>query len=128
MKFYLNEWINTRIVPNYKSHNQIKLTIKKANIKAFYLDNNNTIEDIFVNKAAKRVEIDVYVIIEIIDSNDKNLAYLDLKAFKSKELAENISLNENDHVIQNMINETLMDFDKLAVAKIKEIFSNYLSI
>ena len=43
-------------------------------------------------------------------------------------MAENISLNENDHVIQNMINETLMDFDKLAVAKIKEIFSNYLII
>ena len=128
MKFYLNEWTKNRIVPNYKSHNQIKLTIKKANIKAFYLDSNNKIEDIFVNKAAKRVEIDVYVIIEIIDSNDKKLAYLDLKAFKSKELAENISLNENDHVIQNMINETLMDFDKLAVAKIKEIFSDYLSI
>ena len=61
-----------------------------------------------------------------MDQNDKNLAYIELKVFKSKELTENISLNENDHVIQNMINETLMDFDKLAVAKIKGYFLNYL--
>ena len=44
------------------------------------------------------------------------------KAFKSKELAENISLNERDYYIQEMIDEIMRDFDKLAVSKIKEIF------
>ena len=128
MKFYIDEWIKTRIAPNYESENLIKIIINKANIKAFSLNNNNNIQDIFINKAAKRVEIDVYLIIEIIDAKNKKLAYLDLKAFKSKELDENISLKKKDYIIQNMINETLMDFDKLAIAKMKEIFSAYVRI
>ena len=70
--------------------------------------------------------MDIYIIIEIIDSSEEKLAYVDLKAFKSKELAENISLNERDYYIQEMIDEIMRDFDKLAVSKIKEIFYKYI--
>ena len=127
IKYYLDEWIASRIISNYESENTIKISIEKANVKAFSLDNNN-IEDIFKNKAAARIEIDVFVIIEIVDANDNNLAYLDLKVFKSKELSENISLNEKDYFIQKMINETIIDFDKLAIGKIKEVFLNYIKV
>ena len=128
VNYYINEWINYRIAPNYLAENTIKITIKNANIKAFSLEDNNKIEDIFIYKAGIRLEVDIYMIIEIIGPNSNNLAYLDLKAFKSKELTENISLNEKDFEIQNIINDTIKDFDKLAVQKIKEVFINFVKL
>jgi len=124
----ISKWIEARIIPNFDNENYIKIIIKKANIMAFSLDDNNKIEEIFISKAAVRIEVEIFIVIEIIDSNSKKLAYLDLKAFKSKELSENISLNEKDFYIQEMINSTMIDFDKLAVSKIKEIFYEYIKI
>lgn len=123
---YVNKWIKARITTNLENENLVKIKIIKANVKAFPLNINNKLEEIFVNKAAVRIELDIYIIIEIIDSSEEKLAYVDLKAFKSKELAENISLNERDYYIQEMIDEIMRDFDKLAVSKIKEIFYKYI--
>ena len=128
INLYMNKWIKARIITNYENENLIKIKIIKSNVKAFPLNGSNKIEEILINKAAVRIELDIYIVIEIIDSNEKKLAYVDLKAFKSKELAENISLNEKDYYIQEMINEIMRDFDKLAVNKIKEIFNKYIKI
>lgn len=123
---YMSKWIKARINTNLENENLVKIKIMKANAKAFPLNSDNKLEEIFVNKAAVRIELDIYIIIEIIDSNEEKLAYIELKAFKSKELAENISLNERDYYIQEIINEIMRDFDKLAVNKIKEIFYKYI--
>tara|TARA_B100000686_G_scaffold149590_1_gene156842 strand:- start:4081 stop:4665 length:585 start_codon:yes stop_codon:yes gene_type:complete len=128
VKLNMSKWIKARIIPNFNNENFIKIIIEKANVKAFPIDNNNKIEDIFLNKAAIKIEVDIFIIIEIIDTNSEKLAYLDLKAFKSKDLPENISLNEKDYYIQEMINDIMRDFDKLAVNKIKEIFYQYIKI
>ena len=127
IKSNLKKWANARIKTNSNDENILKLIIKKASTKAFALDQENNLEDIFFSKAALKIEIDVFIVIEIINSNNEKLAYVDIKIFKSKEFSKNISLNERDYYIQEMINDTVNDFDSLAINKMKEIFINYIT-
>jgi len=127
IKSNLKKWANARIQTNSHDENIVKLIIKKASTKAFSLGQENNLEDIFTSKAALKIEIDVFIVVEIINSNNKKLAYVDIKIFKGKEFSENISLNERDYYIQEMINDTVNDFDSLAINKMKEIFINYIT-
>ena len=127
IKSNLKKWANARIKTNSNDENIVKLIIKKASTKAFSLDQENNLEDIFLSKASLKIEIDVFIVIEIINANNEKLAYVDIKIFKSKEFSENISLNERDYYIQEMINDTVNDFDRLAINKMKEIFINYIT-
>ncbi len=127
IKSNLKKWANARIKTNSNDENIVKLIIKKASTKAFSLDQENNLEDIFLSKASLKIEIDVFIVIEIINANNEKLAYVDIKIFKSEEFSENISLNERDYYIQEMINDTVNDFDRLAINKMKEIFINYIT-
>ena len=127
IKSNIKKWANARIKTNLNDENILKLIIKKANTKAISLNQENKLQDIFLVKAALKIEIDVFVVIEIINANNKKLSYIDIKIFKSKEFSENISLNERDYYIQGMINDTVNDFDRLAINKMKEIFINYIT-
>ena len=127
IKSNLKKWVNARIKTNSNDENIVRLIIKKASTKAFSLDQENNLEDIFLSKASLKIEIDVFIVIEIINANNEKLAYVDIKIFKSEEFSENISLNERDYYIQEMINDTVNDFDRLAINKMKEIFINYIT-
>ena len=61
------------------------------------------------------------------DNNIKSIGLSDTSNLcGSLEFSENISLNERDYYIQEMINDTVNDFDRLAINKMKEIFINYI--
>ena len=56
---YMSKWIKARINTNLENKNLVKIKIMKANAKAFPLNSDNKLEEIFVNKAAVRIELDI---------------------------------------------------------------------
>ena len=62
------------------------------------------------------------VTIDLLDQNNERISYVNIKVFKSQELTGNISLLEKDYRIQEMSRSIMMDFDSLAINKLKEVF------
>ena len=91
-------------------------------IKAFLINQNAKIEEVFVSNAAINIEMNLDITIDLLDENANRISYVDIKVFKSQEFGDNISLLEKDYLIQEMSRSLMKDFDSLAINKLKEIF------
>jgi hypothetical protein len=119
----LSSWAEVRLRPvEVNNHGALKVIINTASIKALPISNNTKIEDLFVSNVAVNIEMNLDVTIELLDENGNQISYVDVKVFKSKELADNISLLEKDYIIQEMSKALMKDFDSLVINKLKEIF------
>ena len=119
----VNYWSIARL--NAESMNNtgnLQVTINEASIKALPVEENNKIEELFISNAASNIEMNLDVTIDLLDQNNERISYVNIKVFKSQELTGNISLLEKDYRIQEMSRSIMMDFDSLAINKLKEIF------
>ena len=119
----VNYWSIARL--NAESMNNIgnlQVTINEASIKALPVEENNKIEELFISNAASNIEMNLDVTIDLLDQNNERISYVNIKVFKSQELTGNISLQEKDYRIQEMSRSIMMDFDSLAINKLKEVF------
>ena len=119
----VNYWSIARL--NAESMNNtgnLQVTINEASIKALPVLENNKIEELFISNAASNIEMNLDVTIDLLDQNNERISYVNIKVFKSQELTGNISLLEKDYRIQEMSRSIMMDFDSLAINKLKEVF------
>ena len=119
----VNYWSIARL--NAESMNNtgnLQVTINEASIKALPVEENNKIEELFISNAASNIEMNLDVTIDLLDQNNEKISYVNIKVFKSQELTGNISLLEKDYIIQEMSRSIMMDFDSLAINKLKEVF------
>ena len=119
----INEWASARLKPvQVNNTGNLKVIVNNASIKAFFINQNTKIEEIFVSNAAINIEMNLDITIDLLDENANRISYVDIKVFKSQELGDNISLLEKDYLIQEMSRSLIKDFDSLAINKLKEIF------
>jgi len=119
----VNYWSIARL--NAESMNNtgnLQVTINEASIKALPVEENNKIEELFISNAASNIEMNLDVTIDLLDQNNERISYVNIKVFKSQELTGNTSLLEKDYRIQEMSRSIMMDFDSLAINKLKEVF------
>ena len=119
----VNYWSIARL--NAESMNNtgnLQVTINEASIKALPVEENNKIEELFISNAASNIEMNLDVTIDLLDQNNEKISYVNIKVFNSQELSGNISLLEKDYRIQEMSRSIMMDFDSLAINKLKEVF------
>ena len=119
----VNYWSIARL--NAESMNNtgnLQVTINAASIKALPVEENNKIEELFISNAASNIEMNLDVTIDLLNQNNERISYVNIKVFKSQELTGNISLQEKDYRIQEMSRSIMMDFDSLAINKLKEVF------
>ena len=124
----VNYWSIARL--NAESMNNtgnLQVTINEASIKALPVEENNKIEELFISNAASNIEMKLDVTIDLLDQNNEKISYVNIKVFKSQELTGNISLLEKDYIIQEMSRSIMMDFDSLAINKLKEVFKKRIS-
>ena len=76
-----------------------------------------------MSNAAINIEMNLDVNIDLLNEKGNRISYVNIKVFKSQELGGNISLLEKDYKIQEMSRYMMMDFDSLAINKIKEVFN-----
>ena len=120
----VSSWSIARL--NTETSNNIgnlKVIINEASIKALPISDNNKIEELFMSNAAINIEMNLDVIIDLLNEKGNRISYVNIKVFKSQELGSNISLLEKDYKIQEMSRYMMMDFDSLAINKIKEVFN-----
>ena len=120
----VNYWSIARL--NAESMNNtgnLQVTINAASIKALPVEENNKMEELFISNAASNIEMKLDVTIDLLDQNNERISYVNIKVFKSQELTGNISLLEKDYRIQEMCRSIMMDFDSLAINKLKEVFN-----
>ena len=120
----VSSWSIARL--NTETSNNIgnlKVIINEASIKALPISDNNKIEELFMSNAAINIEMNLDVNIDLLNEKGNRISYVNIKVFKSQELGGNISLLEKDYKIQEMSRYMMMDFDSLAINKIKEVFN-----
>ena len=120
----VSSWSIARL--NTETSNNIgnlKVIINEASIKALPISDNNKIEELFMSNADINIEMNLDVNIDLLDEKGNRISYVNIKVFKSQELGGNISLLEKDYKIQEMSRYMMMDFDSLAIHKIKEVFN-----
>ena len=121
----VNHWSIARLnAESINNTGNLKVTINEASIKALPVEENNKIEELFISNAASNIEMNLDVTIDLLDKNNERISYVTIKVFKSQELKGNISLLEKDYRIQEMSRSIMMDFDSLAINKLKEVFKN----
>ena len=119
----VNNWSIARLnTESINNTGNLKVTINEASIKALPVEENNKIEELFISNAASNIEMNLDVTIDLLDQNNERISYVTIKVFKSQELKGNISLLEKDYRIQEMSRSIMMDFDSLAINKLKEVF------
>ena len=119
----INEWALARLKPvKVNNTGNLKVIVNNASIKAFLINQNAKIEEVFVSNAAINIEMNLDITIDLLDENANRISYVNVKVFKSRELGDNISLLEKDYLIQEMSRSLIKDFDSLAIKKLKEIF------
>ena len=119
----VNHWSIARLnAESINNTGNLKVTINEASIKALPVEENNKIEELFISNAASNIEMNLDVTIDLLDHNNERISYVNIKVFKSQELTGNISLLEKDYRIQEMSRSIMMDFDSLAINKLKEVF------
>ena len=124
----INYWSIARLNTEASSNRgNLKVIINESSIKALPISENNKIEDLFISNAATNIEMNLDITIELLNENSERISYINLKAFKSQELAGNISLLEKDFRIQEMSRSLMLDFDNLAINKLKEVFKKRIS-
>ena len=119
----VNYWSIARLnAESINNTGNLQVTINEASIKALPVEENNKIEELFISNAASNIEMNLDVTIDLLDQNNERISYVNIKVFKSQELTGNISLLEKDYRIQEMSRSIMMDFDSLAINKLKEVF------
>ena len=119
----VNYWSIARLnAESINNTGNLKVTINEASIKALPVEENNKIEELFISNVASNIEMNLDVTIDLLDQNNERISYVTIKVFKSQELKGNISLLEKDYRIQEMSRSIMMDFDSLAINKLKEVF------
>ena len=119
----VNYWSIARLnAESINNNGNLQVTINEAIIKALPVEENNKIEELFISNAASNIEMNLDVTIDLLDQNNEKISYVNIKVFKSQELTGNISLLEKDYIIQEMSRSIMMDFDSLAINKLKEVF------
>ena len=119
----VNYWSIARLnAESINNNGNLQVTINEASIKALPVEENNKIEELFISNAASNIEMNLDVTIDLLDQNNERISYVNIKVFKSQELTGNISLLEKDYRIQEMSRSIMMDFDSLAINKLKEVF------
>ena len=119
----VNYWSIARLnAESINNTGNLQVTINEASIKALPVAENNKIEELFISNAASNIEMNLDVTIDLLDQNNERISYVNIKVFKSQELSGNISLLEKDYRIQEMSRSIMMDFDSLAINKLKEVF------
>ena len=119
----VNYWSIARLnAESMYNTGNLQVTINEASIKALPVEENNKIEELFISNAASNIEMNLDVTIDLLDQNNERISYVNIKVFKSQELTGNISLLEKDYRIQEMSRSIMMDFDSLAINKLKEVF------
>ena len=119
----VNYWSIARLnAESINNTGNLKVTINEASIKALPVEENNKIEELFISNVASNIEMNLDVTIDLLDHNNERISYVNIKVFKSQELTGNISLLEKDYRIQEMSRSIMMDFDSLAINKLKEVF------
>ncbi len=120
----VNYWSIARLnTESINNTGNLQVTINEAGIKALPVEENNKIEELFISNAASNIEMNLDVTIDLLDQNNERISYVNIKVFKSQELTGNISLLEKDYRIQEMSRSIMMDFDSLAINKLKEVFN-----
>ena len=120
----VSSWSIARL--NTETSNNIgnlKVIINEASIKALPISDNNKIEELFMSNADINIEMNLDVNIDLLNEKGNRISYVNIKVFKSQELGSNLSLLEKDYKIQEMSRYMMMDFDSLAINKIKEVFN-----
>ena len=119
----VNYWSIARLnTESINNTGNLQVTINAASIKALPVAENNKIEELFISNAAFNIEMNLDITIDLLDQNNERISYVNIKVFKSQELTGNISLLEKDYRIQEMSRSIMMDFDSLAINKLKEVF------
>ena len=119
----VNYWSIARLnAESINNTGNLQVIINAASIKALPVAENNKIEELFISNAASNIEMNLDVTIDLLDQNNERISYVNIKVFKSQELTGNISLLEKDYRIQEMSRSIMMDFDSLAINKLKEVF------
>lgn len=120
----VNYWSIARLnTESINNTGKLQVIINEASIKALPVEENNKIEELFISNAASNIEMNLDVTINLLDKNNERISYVNIKVFKSQELTGNISLLEKDYRIQEMSRSIIMDFDSLAINKLKEVFN-----
>jgi hypothetical protein len=121
----INYWSIARLnTESLNNRGNLKVIINEASIKALSLSVTNKVEDIFMSNAAINIEMNLDITIDLLNKNSDRISYVNIKVFKSQELGSNISLLEKDYKIQEMSRSMMVDFDNLAINKLKEVFNN----
>ena len=124
----INSWSTVRLnTESISNKGNLKVIINESSIKALPISESNKIEELFISNAATNIEMNLDITIELLNENNERISYVNLKVFKSQELAGNISLLEKDFKIQEMSRSLMLDFDSLAINKLKEVFKNRIS-
>ena len=120
----VNYWAIARLNTKTSNNNgNLKVIINEASIKALPVSDNNNIEELFISNAAINIEMNLDITIDLLNEKSDRISYVNIKVFKSQEMGGNISLLEKDYKIQEMSRSLMMDFDSLAINKIKEVFN-----
>ena len=119
----VNYWSIARFnTESINNKGNLQVTINEASIKALPVADNNKIEELFMSNAVSNIEMNLDINLDLLDQNNEIISYVNIKVFKSQELTGNISLLEKDYRIQEMSRSIMMDFDSLAINKLKEVF------
>ena len=120
----VNYWSIARFnTESINNKGNFQVTINEASIKALPVADNNKIEELFMSNAVSNIEMNLDINLDLLDQNNEIISYVNIKVFKSQELSGNISLLEKDYRIQEMSRSIMMDFDSLAINKLKEVFN-----
>ena len=120
----VNYWSIARFnTESINNKGNFQVTINEASIKALPVADNNKIEELFMSNTASNIEMNLDINLDLLDQNNEIISYVNIKVFKSQELSGNISLLEKDYRIQEMSRSIMMDFDSLAINKLKEVFN-----
>ena len=120
----VNYWSIARLnAESINNTGNLQVTINEASIKALPVADNNKIEELFMSNTASNIEMNLDINLDLLDQNNEIISYVNIKVFKSQELSGNISLLEKDYRIQEMSRSIMMDFDSLAINKLKEVFN-----
>ena len=78
----INEWALARLKPvKVNNTGNLKVIVNNASIKAFLINKNAKIEEIFVTNAAINIEMNLDITIDLLDENANRISYVDIKVF-----------------------------------------------
>ena len=120
----LKQWAEDRLIAAGGT-NTMLLIIEEARASSELLEIDKDLEALFTLEQAERITAVLKVQIQIIDKEEKVLAFTRAECTRSRTIGENISLNERD-IIYNEITTVLMnDFNTSQEQEIHKYFKSF---